>query len=94
MQDIKPENIMLSDKGESFIADFGLSRLMEGTRLSHKSVVGTYQFMAPEMFDDDQPHTFALDVWSAGCVVFETLTGKAFLQGFAPAVCTVWLFQS
>ncbi len=87
LQDIKPANILLDEAGEAFVADFGIARLMEGTQLSMTSAAGTFNYMAPELFDENAPKTFAVDVWGSGCVVIEMLTGEPPFHGLPLQVC-------
>ena len=49
--DIKPANILLTDKGEIKIADFGVSAELSRTLTNRDTLVGTPNWMAPEMLD-------------------------------------------
>ena len=40
------------------------------------TMVGTLEFMAPEIIDESGPYTHAVDIWSLGCLFFTLLTGK------------------
>eukprot|EP00668_Euglena_longa_P034908 GGOE01044814.1.p1 GENE.GGOE01044814.1~~GGOE01044814.1.p1 ORF type:complete len:785 (-),score=242.90 GGOE01044814.1:170-2479(-) len=72
-RDIKGGNILVSDKGEVRLADFGSSKAVQdvliGATAKH-SIVGTVEWMAPEMIRGG-PVTPASDVWSLGCVMLE-----------------------
>jgi eukaryotic-like serine/threonine-protein kinase len=77
-RDVKPENILLSDDGVVKVADFGLARAVgaEGTATRTGLVMGTVAYCSPEQVtrtDADQ----RTDVYSAGIVFFELLTGDA-----------------
>jgi serine/threonine-protein kinase len=82
-RDIKPENVMLSEAtglGEHVrIFDFGLAKLLDSTREADFStaatMIGTPSYMPPEQsFGEEVDHR--TDLYSAGVVLFEMLTGK------------------
>ncbi|KAG6684467.1 hypothetical protein I3842_12G065200 [Carya illinoinensis] len=75
-RDIKLSNLLVNDKGEVKIANFGVSHLMERTREACDSNIGTCTYMSPERFDlegwgGDDVDGFIGDVWSLGVVVLE-----------------------
>ncbi|MDR3251629.1 MAG: serine/threonine-protein kinase [Tannerella sp.] len=80
-QDIKPANVMLNDRGEYQIADFGVSKRIRNTL--RKSVAakpsmtggGTLNYMGPERFGTNNMAVKASDVWALGATVFELITG-------------------
>lgn len=77
-QDIKPDNIMINDRGEFLIADFGISSHVRSTlRKSLSSAftsAGTPAYMAPERFGRDNTPILANDIYSLGATVYEMLT--------------------
>ncbi|MGH2892332.1 MAG: protein kinase domain-containing protein, partial [Solirubrobacteraceae bacterium] len=74
-RDVKPANIMLSTEGQVKVGDFGVARLAEGsTDGTAASIVGTPRYMAPEQ-GRGRPTTPATDVYSAGVVLYEMLSG-------------------
>ena len=75
-RDIKPNNLLLDEKLELKIADFGLSKkLYEGQKLKEK--LGTQVFMAPEIWElSETGYSLEVDIWSLGIVMFKLLTGK------------------
>lgn len=78
-QDIKPDNIMVSDNGDFMITDFGVSTHLRSTlRKSLSSAfssAGTVAYMAPERFGKDNTPIMANDIYSLGATVFEMLNG-------------------
>lgn len=78
-QDIKPDNVMISENGDFMITDFGVSTHVKSTlRKSMSSAfasAGTIAYMAPERFGKDNTPIMANDVYSLGATVFEMLTG-------------------
>jgi serine/threonine-protein kinase len=74
-RDVKPANILLSTEGRVKVGDFGVARLAEAsTEGTAASIVGTPRYMAPEQ-GRGRPTTSATDVYSAGVVLYEMLTG-------------------
>jgi len=47
-RDVKPANILLTSEGEAVLSDFGIARMVEGTRFTMTGVVGTPDYMSPE----------------------------------------------
>ena len=78
-RDIKPENILLTE-GHAVVADFGVARAISeaaGTTLTEAgSAVGTPVYMSPEQVAGDLDLDGRTDLYSLGCVLFETLTGQ------------------
>jgi hypothetical protein len=73
-RDIKPQNCFVSQEGKSLvIGDFGLAKNI-GSMTSKASLVGTEDYMAPEM--KKQRYGSPSDIWSLGCIVYELLSMK------------------
>ncbi|XP_033996158.1 ribosomal protein S6 kinase-related protein [Trematomus bernacchii] len=73
-RDLKMENILLTDNGHIRLADFGLSRRLEGGGRAF-TICGTIQYMAPEVLSGG-PYNHAADWWSLGILLFSLVTGK------------------
>jgi serine/threonine protein kinase/Tfp pilus assembly protein PilF len=82
-RDIKPGNILLDQKGEPHLTDFGLARLVEteSTVTRTKEVFGTPSYMAPEQVTRDRTLTSATDVYGLGTVLYQLLTGHPPFEG-------------
>ena len=77
-QDLKAANILVGALGCCKIADFGSSKQTDDVDLddAHTSMQGSIFWMAPEVIDSHKVgYSSKVDIWSAGCVVFEMWTG-------------------
>ncbi|HEX3421461.1 MAG TPA: protein kinase, partial [Candidatus Udaeobacter sp.] len=77
-RDIKPGNILLNDRGEPLVSDFGLAKMLDGNDLTRSlTTFGTAGFIAPEQTSDAAADlTPAADVYSLGAVLFNLLAGR------------------
>ena len=72
-RDIKPANIFVSSTGDCKLGDFGVARTMEKT--SGASKVGTYEYMAPEVYHG-APYGAGADIYSLGMVLYWLLNDR------------------
>ena len=85
-RDIKPANVMITDKGDVKVMDFGIARAMNdlgATLTSTWNVVGTAQYLSPEQAVGE-PADLRSDIYSAGCLLFELLSGQPPFTGETP----------
>lgn len=82
-RDIKPDNVLIDASSRVKLSDFGLVRAAAETTQSTDQIVGTVAYLSPEQVDGS-PTTAASDVYSAGIVLFELLTGQTPFDGDTP----------
>ena len=78
-RDMKPANVLFDDKGEAYIADFGLAKLVGESSVLEGSmaVLGTPAYLSPEIAAADaRAATTASDVYGLGATFYELLTGN------------------
>lgn len=87
-RDVKPENILLNRAGEVKVADFGIAIVVDADRTSPGGMIpGTLRYLSPEQARGAHA-TAASDLWAAGAVLSELLTGLPPLQGAGPELLT------
>ena len=85
-RDIKPGNIMITNTGQVKVMDFGIAHALTDTTSAMtqtSNVIGTAQYLSPEQargLAADQRS----DIYAAGCVLFEAVTGKPPFEGESP----------
>jgi serine/threonine protein kinase/beta-lactam-binding protein with PASTA domain len=85
-RDIKPGNVMLTPSGDVKVMDFGIARAISdasSTMTQTAAVVGTAQYLSPEQARGE-PVDSRSDVYSAGCLLYELLTGRPPFIGDSP----------
>ncbi|KAL7852932.1 hypothetical protein SRHO_G00187170 [Serrasalmus rhombeus] len=74
-RDLKLGNLFLNDDMEVKIGDFGLATKIEFDGERKKTLCGTPNYIAPEVLCK-KGHSFEVDVWSLGCILYTLLVGK------------------
>ena len=85
-RDIKPANVMLTPTGDVKVMDFGISRALADssvTMTQTAAVIGTAQYLSPEQARGEQVDARS-DIYSAGCLLYELLTGRPPFIGDSP----------
>lgn len=74
--------MLINNKGELKIADFGLARVFEKNRAhDYTNRVITLWYRPPELLLGATAYGPAVDIWSVGCIMLEFFTGKAVFSG-------------
>ncbi|MDZ4085040.1 MAG: serine/threonine-protein kinase [Bdellovibrionales bacterium] len=86
-RDIKPANILVDGFGRGKIIDFGIAKSLGGNNLGPEGVktktgvvIGTLNYIAPELFRGDPPSPLS-DIYALGLCFFEMLTGRTPFKG-------------
>lgn len=76
-RDVKPDNFLLDQNGNIYLADFGIVKIVSGGASGGTGmwIAGTPAYMAPEQVDGSYPISPATDVYALGITLFEMLTG-------------------
>jgi eukaryotic-like serine/threonine-protein kinase len=85
-RDIKPGNVMLTRTGEIKVMDFGIARAVsdaQATMTQTAQVIGTAQYLSPEQARGERVDARS-DIYSAGCLFYELLTGRPPFTGDSP----------
>jgi beta-lactam-binding protein with PASTA domain/tRNA A-37 threonylcarbamoyl transferase component Bud32 len=83
-RDVKPENVLIAEGGEVKIADFGLVRAVAAASVTSNSVIlGTAAYLSPEQVETGHADARS-DVYSAGVMAYELLTGEVPFTGDTP----------
>ncbi|KAL4623661.1 mitogen-activated protein kinase 14A-like, partial [Arapaima gigas] len=78
LQDLKPSNLAVNENCELKILDFGLARHTESEMTGY---VVTRWYRAPEVIFNWMHYSQTVDVWSAGCILAEMITGQVLFRG-------------
>jgi serine/threonine protein kinase len=80
-RDIKPSNVLFDQDDRVHLADFGLARVVDSTRLTRADhIVGTAAYLSPEQVRGQEIRP-AADIYALGLVLIECLTGQREYQG-------------
>ncbi len=85
-RDVKPANVMITKTGSVKVMDFGIARALSDGQAAvtqTAAVIGTAQYLSPEQARGEAVDARS-DVYAAGCVLFELLTGEPPFTGDSP----------
>ncbi|KAM0334046.1 hypothetical protein ACHAQA_001066 [Verticillium albo-atrum] len=80
-RDLKTSNLLLNNRGQLKIADFGMARYVGDPAPKLTQLVVTLWYRAPELLLGAKTYDWSVDMWSVGCIMGEMLTREPLLQG-------------
>ncbi|VDM18185.1 unnamed protein product [Hydatigera taeniaeformis] len=103
-RDLKPDNLLITNSGVLKITDFGKFSWSQGDfkRMARQKFapmcdlgkrVVTLWYKAPEILLEGCKYDFGIDVWSAGCIVYEMMNGEVLFEGSNPLTQICRIFQ-
>jgi polo-like kinase 1 len=75
-RDLKLGNLFLDSELRVKVGDFGLAAKLTHPNEKRRTVCGTPNYIAPEILEGKDGHSFEVDIWSAGVVMYTLLVGK------------------
>jgi serine/threonine-protein kinase len=88
-RDVKPQNVIIDPDGQAKVADFGIARAGDTSEMTQTgAIVGTMQYLSPEQAEG-HPVDRRADLYSAGVVLYELLTGQVPFDGEAPIAIAI-----
>jgi len=80
-RDLKPQNLLINEKGELKLADFGLARAKSVPTKTYSHEVVTLWYRPPDVLLGCTDYTTSIDMWGVGCILFEMVAGRALFPG-------------
>ena len=74
--DLKLGNLFLTEKMELKVGDFGLATKLDFEGERKRTVCGTPNYIAPEILDGKTGHSYEVDIWSLGVIIYTLIIGK------------------
>lgn len=81
-RDLKPGNILLDERGNAYLSDFGIARVLNSS-LTGSAIIGTPAYMSPEQANG-YPLDGRSDVYALGVVLFEMIAGREPFEAETP----------
>jgi polo-like kinase 1 len=75
-RDLKLGNLFLNEKMEVKVGDFGLATKLDFDGERKRTVCGTPNYIAPEVLDGKSGHSYEVDIWSLGVIIYTLIIGK------------------
>ena len=75
-RDLKLGNLFINDKMEVKLGDFGLATKLDFDGEKKRTICGTPNYIAPEVLEGKSGHSYEVDVWSLGVIIYTLIIGK------------------
>lgn len=75
-RDLKLGNLFLNDKMEIKLGDFGLATKLDFDGEKKRTICGTPNYIAPEVLEGKSGHSYEVDIWSLGVIIYTLIIGK------------------
>jgi len=80
-RDLKPQNLLINQKGELKLADFGLARAKSIPTKTYSNEVVTLWYRPPDVLLGSTDYSTDIDMWGVGCIFYEMVCGKPLFPG-------------
>ncbi|XP_047442878.1 cyclin-dependent kinase 16 isoform X3 [Mugil cephalus] len=80
-RDLKPQNLLINDRGELKLADFGLARAKSIPTKTYSNEVVTLWYRPPDILLGSTDYSTHIDMWGVGCIFYEMATGRPLFPG-------------
>ncbi|KAL2137156.1 hypothetical protein VTI74DRAFT_7703 [Chaetomium olivicolor] len=80
-RDLKPQNLLINNKGQLKLGDFGLARAFGIPVNTFSNEVVTLWYRAPDVLLGSRTYNTSIDIWSAGCIMAEMFSGRPLFPG-------------
>ncbi|KAM9444141.1 cyclin-dependent kinase 18 [Clarias gariepinus] len=80
-RDLKPQNLLINEKGELKLADFGLARAKSVPTKTYSNEVVTLWYRPPDVLLGSTEYSTHIDMWGVGCILYELATGRPMFPG-------------
>ena len=74
--DLKARNILIDSRFRAKLCDFGLATKLEFDGERKRTICGTPNYIAPEVLEGKQGHSYEVDIWSLGVILYTLIIGK------------------
>lgn len=80
-RDLKPQNLLINEKGELKLADFGLARAKSIPTKTYSNEVVTLWYRPPDVLLGSTEYSTQIDMWGVGCIFYEMGCGRPLFPG-------------
>ncbi|XP_048408870.1 cyclin-dependent kinase 18-like isoform X2 [Stegostoma tigrinum] len=80
-RDLKPQNLLINERGELKLADFGLARAKSVPTKTYSNEVVTLWYRPPDVLMGSTEYSTQIDMWGVGCILYEMAAGRPLFPG-------------